>query len=335
MPRTLKDAGVRERYGIGEWYGRSFVSLSAEERIDYAATSSPGAHPCLPRSTDENPVPCSKRGGVCSLRLYRQGQGFSDNVIPLDAGSLVTLCPHRLKERGKIFAWVGENILADRLPQIVTEVGFLIREHPELYSPDEAGPGIAASQDEGEVTDDHEDVGQIDYVLLRDKSGLLNWCALELQAVYFSGAKISDEYATIRATPDREIPFPQRNRRPDYRSSGPKRLMPQLQIKVPTLRRWGKKMAVVVDRNFFNSLGAMEPVLDISNCDIVWCVVKYAETDGEISLVFDSINYTTLERAVEGLTAGKPVTLSNFESRVKEKLNRPLKKKRKQAATTK
>lgn len=42
------------------------------------------------------------------------------------------------------------------------------------------------------------------------------------------------------------VPFPQVQRRPDLRSSGPKRLMPRLQIKVPTISRWGEEMAVVI-----------------------------------------------------------------------------------------
>ena len=51
--------------------------------------------------------------------------------------------------------------------------------------------------------------------------------------------------------------FPAGRRRPDYRGGAPKRLMPQLQIKVPTLRRC-RKMAVVVDRAFFDSVGEMD-----------------------------------------------------------------------------
>ena len=118
------------------------------------------------------------------------------------------------------------------------------------------------------------------------------------------------------------MPFPALMRRPDYRSSGPKRLMPQLQTKVPTLRRWGKKMAVVVDRSFFNALGKMEDVRDISNCDIAWFIVSFDESTDPIKLVRESVCFTTLERAVEGLTGGVPVTLDEFEKRIKEKAAR-------------
>jgi hypothetical protein len=56
--------------------------------------------------------------------------------------------------------------------------------------------------------------------------------------------------------------------------------MPQLLTKVPTLRRWGKKMAVVVDAPFFHSMGTMERVKDVSNSDIVWFLVDFVEDPG-------------------------------------------------------
>ncbi len=97
----------------------------------------------------------------------------------------------------------------------------------------------------------------------------MQWCAVEVQAVYFSGNKMSVEFDSLIASKG-VAKMPVENRRPDYRSSGPKRLMPQLQIKVPTLRRWGKKMVVVVDASFFESMGEMATVNELSNSDIVW-----------------------------------------------------------------
>ena len=105
----------------------------------------------------------------------------------------------------------------------------------------------------------------------------LNWCALEIQAVYLSGRSMNEEFRRIKDYEGEGPPFPGQVRRPDYRSSGPKWLMPQLQIKVPTLRRWGKKMAVVVDKHFFQSLGHMEEVGDLSSGDIAWFTVDFEE----------------------------------------------------------
>jgi len=165
-----------------------------------------------------------------------------------------------------------------------------------------------------------EDVGRIDNVLVHPTRDPMHWCALEIQAVYFSGAAMGREFKLVQTFTGEGLPFPAANRRPDYRSSGPKRLMPQLQIKVPTLRRWGKKMAVLVDRSFFNALGKMDDVKDISNCDIAWFVIRYEESGGEALLTPDQVRLTTLERAVEGLTGGHPVSLEVFEARIREKL---------------
>ena len=101
-------------------------------------------------------------------------------------------------------------------------------------------------------------------------------------------------------------------------------MMPQLQIKVPTLRRWGKKMAVLVDKHFFESLGSMEEVDDLSSGDIAWFTVDFEEDDTgrRFRLVRDSVHVTTLERATEGLTGGHPVTLNEFEDGIRSKLSK-------------
>ncbi len=116
---------------------------------------------------------------------------------------------------------------------------------------------------------DQDAVGKIDEVLVNAEGGTFRWCALEIQAVYFSGKSMENDFKLMRDWTGPGIPFPTVQRRPDFRSSGPKRLMPQLQIKVPTISRWGKKMAVVIDRGFWDSLGKMREVKDLSNCEIV------------------------------------------------------------------
>ena len=46
-------------------------------------------------------------------------------------------------------------------------------------------------------------------------------------------------------------------------------------------------MCMLVDRMFFDALGRMEPVRDVSNCDIAWFVVRYDEDEGRHT--FDQI----------------------------------------------
>ena len=155
---------------------------------------------------------------------------------------------------------------------------------------------------EQDINDDVKElVGRIDTILV-DPENPKAWCALELQAVYFSGKGMPSH---LRQYSDRSITglvFPDETRRPDFRSSGPKRLMPQLQTKVPTLRRWGKKMAVVVDEPFFENLGKITEIPHLSNADIAWFVISYDVRSGAMGL--SKKIYSTLENSVEALTAG-------------------------------
>ncbi|WP_321871970.1 NotI family restriction endonuclease [Paraburkholderia tropica] len=315
-PRKPKD--ITPRFGIGEWYGLNLAQMTPAERQYYAAE-------CLKPKKQRTPQPCpfqarkadaicSKNGGVCSLRQYSYTAHAENGRavgIPVTGkqGDLRATCPYRFHEALDVFKWVGEKILDDPNPTLVGEVGFL-----------EAG---ATTDNEG-----GDDVGRIDMVLVSNKTvdgAPMKWAALEIQAVYFSGNAMKGEFEAFNDTDVDWLIFPAGRRRPDYRSSGPKRLMPQLQIKVPTLRRWGKKMAVVVDRAFFDSIGEMDDVPDISNADIAWFIVRFEEVEGEkrTRIVRDEVRYTTLERSVEGLTGGKPVSLPAFETRITEKVVHP------------
>jgi hypothetical protein len=297
---------TRRRFGIGEWYGKSLLSMKPAERRRLA-TMQADKDPklkllaCPFRSTKLSVVPCTKPGGVCSLRFYEE---IHNKVSPIEGplGQLRATCPNRFQQGNIVYDWVSEVVLGSRTASVISEIGFLQR----------------PSRDDS--TEQKEDnVGRIDEVLLVPGSDPLRWCALEVQAVYFSGPGMTSEFRNISLYRGPKIPFPTSIRRPDYRSSGPKRLMPQLQIKVPTMRRWGKKMAVVVDRSFFDALGKMEDVKDISNADVAWFVVGYDEGSIPIKLTRDFVCFTTLERAVEGLTGGMPVTLAEFERRIMEK----------------
>lgn len=310
-----KPKNIKPRFGIGEWFGFNLTQLSGEERRRLATEvlkpkKERTPQPC-PFQARKTGAVCTKAGGVCSLRLYAYGI-HPDNGraigLPVEGkqGDLRATCPYRFHEGLDVFKWVGETILGDPDPLLVGEVGFL---ESETSTDSEGG----------------DDVGRIDIVLVSSKTpkeAPINWAALEIQAVYFSGDAMKGEFEAFKDETVDWIIFPAGSRRPDYRSSGPKRLMPQLQIKVPTLRRWGKKMAVVVDRAFFDSIGEMDNVDDISNADIAWFIVRFEEVEGQkrTRIVRDEVRYTTLERSVEGLTGGKPVPLTVFETRIIDKI---------------
>jgi hypothetical protein len=291
---------MASRYGTGELYGFDFSTLPAERiRELSSAAYKTLACPFKPVQPGKPAPKCNKKGGVCSLRQFVQ-----DEQCGVEGkGEPVTTCPSRFLEGNLIAQWVGETLLGTSTPVVISELPFLMG---------------AIQAEEGA---DEDAVGKIDEVLVNPKGGTLRWCALEIQAVYFSGMSMENDFKVMREWTGPGVPFPAVQRRPDFRSSGPKRLMPQLQIKVPTISRWGKKMAVVVDRAFWDSLSEMRAVKDLSNCEIVWFVVSFAPSkDGRFALQRHETHFTTLVNAVEGLTGGTPMSLDRFESQIRDRL---------------
>ena len=338
---------MAERFHIAEWYGRPFLDLTNAERSELAVHRVGGSalkkaevvrlvaleakevdgtlthketerlavlrakldeqyqneQPC-PFRTDSTHPTCTKPGGVCSLQLVSD-EGGRVHAVDGERGMVRALCPYRFHQDNTAFRHIGERLLDDPAPRQMGEVGFL-ESTGNLDS--EAGA----------------DVGYIDMILVspRPQPELpLRWAPVEIQAVYFSGKEMGIEFRYIDETQG-VLSMPREARRPDYRSSGPKRLMPQLQIKVPTLRRWGKKMAVVVDVPFFKSMGEMRTVDEVSNADIVWYLVDFPQAQPGVrrELVVVEELYTTLESAIEGLTGGVPVSLDEFEGRIEDKI---------------
>jgi Restriction endonuclease NotI len=130
------------------------------------------------------------------------------------------------------------------------------------------------------------------------------------------------DFAEMSHSKNDRLPFPTTIRRPDYRSSGPKRLMPQLQVKVPTLSRWGKKMAVVVDEDFFKNLGDIPPVNHLSNAEVVWFIITYIEQGTSIKLRPSRRVLTTLDASVRGLIAAEALPQDKFEDMITSKAER-------------
>ncbi|MCY4459587.1 MAG: NotI family restriction endonuclease [Albidovulum sp.] len=101
-----------------------------------------------------------------------------------------------------------------------------------------------------------------------------------------------------------------------------KRLMPQLQIKVPTLRRWGSKIAVAVDRPFFEAIGgpSPDPRQDFSDGDVIWMVPELVrQTNGEFALERGHWEVLTLENSEQKLLAAKSIREEDFEDMLREK----------------
>lgn len=174
------------RYGIGEWYGYRFVQLTPAERRSYAEIQSLDKklrppQPCPFRSVPGRGGICTKAGGVCSLRLYhREAEKASVTAALGEPGILRATCPNRFLEGRLIFPWIGEILLGSAEPRVVAEIGFLESERIE------------------EGASEGDDVGRIDHVLVHPAADPMRWCALEIQAVYFSGVGMGVEFQMLR-----------------------------------------------------------------------------------------------------------------------------------------
>ncbi|MCA9438955.1 MAG: hypothetical protein KC978_24435, partial [Candidatus Omnitrophica bacterium] len=153
---------MTKRYGIAEWFGRDFSKLSAEKIQQIAS------HPPRDCPFRYPPDKCNKAGGVCSLRLYSDD---SDGTEIVD-DRIVTTCPNRFINGGEIFSRVAEFLIGTKSPFVTTEIPFLLSVEEERSS---------------------RAVGMIDMVLVDLDSDPLNWCAMEIQAVYFSGGSMTKE----------------------------------------------------------------------------------------------------------------------------------------------
>ncbi len=289
-----------ERYGIAEWYGVPFLSLHPNERARFA-------HHALRRVGKSTPVcpfqentpRCSKKGGVCSIQRYT-----SDDRDHVDTpvGEPVITCPHRFEESALVVRWLAQ-----------------IAEFPE-------GKVLVAREVPFMVRDDGRNAGKIDLVVGYDAESGIRWHGLEIQAVYFSGRGMAVEFTALLDDEGDNPPFPIEVRRPDWRSSSAKRLLPQLTIKVPTLRRWGAKLAVAVDKPFFSAIGGPSdnPREDLNEGDIIWLVTRLVpDSSGALTLRPHHWETLTLEASEERLRAAEPMTRSTFETALRRKF-RPL-----------
>lgn len=90
-------------------------------------------------------------------------------------------------------------------------------------------------------------IGKIDYVVaqMNEREDAVDFAAVEVQAVYVSGKGSRGAFEHYLRTGGNHSDG---RRRADFRSSAQKRLMPQLSLKVPVFRRWGKKFFVGCSR---------------------------------------------------------------------------------------
>ncbi|MDD9955193.1 MAG: NotI family restriction endonuclease [Anaerolineaceae bacterium] len=281
------------RYGIAEWFGEPFAEMSVAKRKQLAAMAL-GEIEAPHCPFQRNHTQCRKKGGVCSIQRY--AEGVRGRIGPRQ-GDPVIVCPERFKAGDLVTRWLADVVGLDK------ETALIAFEVPFMHST---------------VTD--KPAGRIDLVLANDDDGNLVWYGLEIQAVYFSGKGMTSEFERLLADSSVLPPYPNAIRRPDWRSSSAKRLMPQLQVKVPTLRRWGTKLAVSVDRQFFESIGgpSPNPVQDLDEGEVIWLV---PEVSSGYRLQRWHWETLSLEDSTKKLLAARTVNRTEFEKTLRSKLH--------------
>jgi len=171
--------------------------------------------------------------------------------------------------------------------------------------------------------------GNIDVVLVayNDQGRVIDFGALEVQAVYISGniRNAFEHYMKDPRTRHDMMWEGPNYPRPDYLSSSRKRLAPQLKYKGGILNKWGKKLAVVVDKNFFSTLPPL-PGTSPDKADIAWLIYNLAfeSSQNRYKLTSDQAVYTAFTPALERITTTDAGPVEEFVEHLQQKLDEKL-----------
>lgn len=165
-------------------------------------------------------------------------------------------------------------------------------------------------------------------VRLNDKGKVTDFGALEVRAVYISG-NVRNPFEYYMQAPSRRGSMDWSERpnypNPDYLSSSRKRLAPQLIFKGGILRAWNKKIAVALNRGFFETLPKLNEVKP-SAADMAWFVydLKRQAAENAYKLVRHKTVYTTFNESLNRITRSKAGDVKDFIEHLQEKVDEKL-----------
>ncbi len=217
----------------------------------------------------------------------------------LDGKKIVSTCPIRFREDFQIVADAADFFFAGSKYVAVTEARL-----KDLNG---------------------KSAGNIDIVIaaIDGKGEIVDFGAVEVQAVYITG-NVRNVFEKYMESPKKnyDMEWSARNYpSPDYLSSSRKRLAPQLIYKGGILHKWGKKLAVVVDENFFAQLPALEEV-DKESADIAWMIYGFQKRRERYSLRKKRIRYTRFEEALATITTPQVGNVNDFVEYLEERIAR-------------
>jgi hypothetical protein len=236
---------------------------------------------------------CPFREGPCNKGSLSDPLGICSFGDEKRAGAV---CPNRFLEGDRVFADAGKVAFGRGVELLIA---------PEIRILELPGRRVRK-------------IGKVDFILGRlGRSGnVVDFAALEVQAVYFSGKSIKDSFH--RYMKSGKVPSGS-ERRLDYRSSAQKRLMPQLNLKVPVFRRWGKRFFVAVDELFFESLPIPRTVDTIDNSEVTWLVYPLAKGGRGYTLGEPKVHFTLWEDVLAALREGKEPTPAEIMGELTQK----------------
>jgi hypothetical protein len=181
---------------------------------------------------------------------------------------------------------------------------------------------------------DGKSAGNFDMVLVaHDKGGkIVDFGAVEIQAVYISG-NVRDPFTYYMQDPKNHGNMDWTHRpnypRPDYLSSSRKRLAPQLLFKGGILHSWNKKLAVVLNKSFFDTLPKLARVSK-NKADIAWLLYDQVlfKSDGHECWKLKRVDkvYTEFLPSLEAITTSKPGDVGDFIGQLQMKLDKHLRR---------
>jgi hypothetical protein len=240
----------------------------------------------------ENQHPCPFRGNQCAKGNKNTPLG----ICSLTDGRFATVvCPVRFLEGRKMFHDAARIAFGNGVDCVAV---------PEVRVLEVLRNGKSKK------------IGKVDFLLAHLKGGkAIDFAALEVQAVYISGKTIRpafDKYVRTGELID------EGKRRPDFRSSAQKRLMPQLALKVPIFRRWGKRFFVATDSTFFSELPSMNPQSD-GNSEVTWLSYDFErKADGGYTMRTPTVVHTLWDDVETALREGKAPEKSELLAQLTE-----------------
>ncbi len=171
--------------------------------------------------------------------------------------------------------------------------------------------------------------GSIDVVLVAydEKERIYDFGALEIQAVYISG-NVRDLFEHYMTSPEnhKNMDWPNQNNypRPDYLSSSRKRLAPQLLFKGGILNHWNKKIAVALNKGFYDTL----PIVDFDSFsrqegEIGWFVYDLVQDTVTQKLKLTKVHevFTKFQPSLVKITTPQPGKIDDFVNLLQQKLD--------------